>query len=81
MSDQSKRVSELAADLEAAGFGFMLSCKETASALQLDEKTVRKLVADRQLRASHVGLQRPKIRVTRKEVARFITICEDSGDE
>lgn len=75
------RASELSAELKADGYGFALTTSEVAAALQLNAKTIRALVADGQIRAAHVGLQRAKVRVTRAEVARFLALCEDDGDE
>lgn len=74
------RTLELDADL-AKLYGFMLTTNEVADVLHVDRKTVRKLASDGQLKASHVGAARAKLRFIRKEVARFVARCEDDGDD
>lgn len=74
------RTLELDADL-ARIYGFTLTTDQVAEVLHIDRKTVRKLASDGQLKASHVGAKRAKLRFVRKEVARYVARCEDDGDD
>jgi len=75
------RTRELDAELEQAGFGFCLSTQEVSTVLRIDQKTVRALSRDGQLKASHVGVARAKLRFTRSAVAGYLAACEESEGE